>query len=117
MEKIKDKNNQTTEEIIEELCEKYGFKCHFSINIVTISSIYGKWQFDYTMSTYKLWHKPSCIDYKKIIANRNDGYHRQNKSFTDIKELLDYIKCHDKNYVKRGKDIIRKNRKIKNICK
>lgn len=75
-------------------------------NIIIAKTMYGQWKFDATNLPYELFHRPVLMwDYKESLK-KNDGYHRQNKKFTDINDLFDYICAHDASLMKRiGKKI------------
>lgn len=81
---------------IQQIAKKYGIEVNeYAGNIIIAKTLYGYWKFDITYQPYHLYHRPVCMwNYKESIKY-NDGYHRQNKFFTDFEDLLNYIYRHD----------------------
>ena len=86
------------ENVLKNLCEEYGFTYHMTTTYATIKTVCANWRFDYTETPYKLFHKPSIIHNYFVAINTNDGYHDQKRSFNNLKDLIDYIYTHDKDY-------------------
>ena len=83
-------------EQIKTIADKYNIQIdELAGNIIIARTIYGSWRFDITDKPYDLYHRPIFMwNYNESIKY-NDGYHRQNKFFTDFEDLLNYIYRHD----------------------
>lgn len=88
---------------LKRLSEKYGFSYTVLVGVAIIKTAFSSWKFDYTSPPYHLFHRPAVIfDYKCCVKN-SDGYHNQNRKFTDLEELCDYITTHDRDLFKKPK--------------
>ena len=86
---------------VKELAEKYGCKCSFLYQSVTITTSLGSWRFDYHKKMKHLIHE-STYKYNLNTGNPSFWHHQFDKKMS-IEEVFQYIENHDKSTLKRKK--------------
>lgn len=81
------------------LAEKYGFKCSFIHQSVTITTACGNWRFDFHSKIKHLMHE-STYKYNLKTGNESFWHHQFDKKMI-IEEVFKYINNHDKATMKR----------------
>lgn len=92
---------------IKSLASRYGFKCSFIYQSVTITTSCGSWRFDYHKKIKHLMHE-STYKYNLKTGNESFWHHQFDKKMS-IEEIFKYIDNHDKSALKRKNKV--KNKK------
>lgn len=92
---------ELSNERIAELSKKYNMQIDVMSSNVIVKTLCASWRIDYTEKPYIIYHRPVLLNHYKSAINTNDGYHKQNKSFDDMEEVLNYIYTHDKDMFKK----------------
>lgn len=83
---------------VKELAEKYGYKCSFLYQLVTITTSLISWRFDYHKKMKHLMHE-STYKYNLNTGNPPFWHHQFDKKMS-IEEVFQCIENHDKSTLK-----------------
>lgn len=86
---------------IMELAEKYGYKCSFLYQSVTITTSLGSWRFDYHKKMKHLIHE-STYKYNVKTGDPSFWHYQFDKEISN-EEIFKYIENHDRAAMKRKK--------------
>ena len=84
---------------IRQYCESLELKCQVYDKIIYIFTGAAEWYFKRNSDKIVLHHENWLR--KKNYAKWEDGFHVQEKRFTDPKEAIYYIYCHDKKFMRK----------------
>lgn len=99
-----------SEENIVDLCKKYNLRYHIAEGILFVSTETGNWRILHTEErVVSVFHQNLRPQLNKRRKGRFEyGYHKQNINFTDLEDVLKYIRVHDNSarysYEKRNLD-------------
>ena len=105
---VSKKETAIFESVVLNLCREFGFKCKFTdCDLIFITTKCGHWMLicegEY-IEVYHNNHKPGMGVLLNSSSKFNSGYHRQKeiKNTKYIREVIEYIYEHERNYLNAG---------------
>lgn len=95
-----------TEDNIQLMCDRFGFKCNFVSNVVFLTTPVGYWRvYIANDKVTKVFHGNYKGNQTEFFKKRkcSEGFHRQDISLDNFYDVVRYIYHHDKNMYKSKK--------------